>query len=275
MWDLPESGVSRWPFELVLFEQMNSEVVAPAETLIAHMALVASDKIPLIMEKTDRTTKDIKMSNNNHFKKSPPLFIPHAFSFGETSWWSGCERWSCSRECSSGTPARCCEFPSVCASPTCAYTWQHTKSNVWVLIQMGCNSRVLKLWGMWKPVFAVITTVRLLVAVAELDMASPRRGCWTCHVAQRAFVVAHCTIKKKTLVNIVTECSKAFFANCNRFKSMGITASNTDGMTAAGLTVCSHVVSQQSLRRKAFRAMRTLEHLTYSTHKHKAKIRKL
>lgn len=224
MWDLPESGVSRRPFELVLFEQMNSEVVAPAETLIAHMALVASDKIPLIMEKTnDRTTKDIKKSNNN-FKKSPALFIPHAFSFGETSWWSGCERWSCSRECSSGTPAHCCEFPSVCASLTCACTWQHTKSNVWVLMQMGCNSTALHLWGMWKPVFAVITAVRLLVAVAELDMASPRRGCWTCHVAQRAFVVAHCTIKKKTQVNIVTECSKAFFC---KLRSLQVNGNNS------------------------------------------------
>lgn len=87
MCDLPESGVSRRPFELVLFEQMNGEVVAPAETLIAHMALVASNKIPLVMQKIhDRTTEDIKMSNNNQFKKSPPLFIPHAFSFGETSW---------------------------------------------------------------------------------------------------------------------------------------------------------------------------------------------
>lgn len=48
--DLPKSGVSRGPFKLVLFEQMNSEVVAPAETLIAHVAFVASYAIPLFTD---------------------------------------------------------------------------------------------------------------------------------------------------------------------------------------------------------------------------------
>lgn len=51
MQDLPEPGVSRGPFELMLFVQMNGQVVAPGEALIAHMALVASYKIPLIMER--------------------------------------------------------------------------------------------------------------------------------------------------------------------------------------------------------------------------------
>lgn len=45
--NLPKSGMSRGPFKLVLFEQMNGEVVAPAETLIAHVAFVASYTIPL------------------------------------------------------------------------------------------------------------------------------------------------------------------------------------------------------------------------------------
>lgn len=40
--DSPESGVSRGPFELVLFVQMNSEAVAPGETLITDVALVTS-----------------------------------------------------------------------------------------------------------------------------------------------------------------------------------------------------------------------------------------
>lgn len=48
--DLPKSGVSRGPFQLVLFEQMNSEVVASAETLIAHVAFVASDTISLFTD---------------------------------------------------------------------------------------------------------------------------------------------------------------------------------------------------------------------------------
>lgn len=47
MQDLPESRMSRWPFELVLFMQMDSKVVAPGEALTTHMALVASCKIPL------------------------------------------------------------------------------------------------------------------------------------------------------------------------------------------------------------------------------------
>lgn len=49
--NLPEPGVSRGPFELVLFVQVNSEAVAPGEALIAHVALVASDKIPLVVER--------------------------------------------------------------------------------------------------------------------------------------------------------------------------------------------------------------------------------
>lgn len=50
-----------------------------------------------------------------------------------------------------------------------------------------------------KPVFAVIAAVRLLVAVAELDVVSARGGRWTRHVTQRAFVVAHCASKKKEI----------------------------------------------------------------------------
>ena len=48
--DIPEPGVSRGPFELVLLVQMDCEVVAPGEALTTHMALVARYKIPLIME---------------------------------------------------------------------------------------------------------------------------------------------------------------------------------------------------------------------------------
>lgn len=48
-----------------------------------------------------------------------------------------------------------------------------------------------------KPVFAVVAAVRLLVAVAELDVVPPCRGRWARHVTQRAFVVAHCAIKGK------------------------------------------------------------------------------
>lgn len=48
MQDLPEPGMSRGPFELVLFVQMDSEVVASGEALATHMTLVASNKAPLI-----------------------------------------------------------------------------------------------------------------------------------------------------------------------------------------------------------------------------------
>lgn len=48
---------------------------------------------------------------------------------------------------------------------------------------------------------------------------------------------------------------------------------HTDRATAAKLTVSSHVVSQKPLRRKAFRTVGTLEHLTCSTHT--AEIRQL
>lgn len=58
-------------------------------------------------------------------------------------------------------------------------------------LYISCTSR-----QMGKPVFAVIAAVWLLVAVAELNMVSPCRRRWTRHVTQRAFVVAHCAIKK-------------------------------------------------------------------------------
>lgn len=56
--DLPEPRVSRWPFELVFFVQMDRKVVSPGEALITHMALVASYKTPL--KENERTTNDIK-----------------------------------------------------------------------------------------------------------------------------------------------------------------------------------------------------------------------
>lgn len=46
---VPEPWVSRRPFELVLFVQMDSKVVAPGEALTTHMALVASYKITLML----------------------------------------------------------------------------------------------------------------------------------------------------------------------------------------------------------------------------------
>lgn len=58
MLDLPEPRVSRWPFELVFFVQMDRKVVSPGEALITHMALVASYKTPL--KENERTTNDIK-----------------------------------------------------------------------------------------------------------------------------------------------------------------------------------------------------------------------
>lgn len=53
---------------------------------------------------------------------------------------------------------------------------------------------------------------------------------------------------------------------------IGIMTTNSDSMMAVGLTVGSHVVSQQSFCGETFRAVRTLEPLTYSTHSHKARI---
>lgn len=45
--DSPKPRVSRRPLKLVLFEQMHSEVVASAETLVANVALVARSAVPL------------------------------------------------------------------------------------------------------------------------------------------------------------------------------------------------------------------------------------
>lgn len=120
--ELPESGVSRGPFELVLFVQMNSEAVAPGETLITHMALVASSKTPLISQH-----RPIKTLNYTFEKKTEQGFIlsffsPHALVYGEVSWCSGHERWSCSRKCHSEKLARCCGYQGVCASRSNSYT---------------------------------------------------------------------------------------------------------------------------------------------------------
>lgn len=48
---------------------MNSEAVAPGETLITHMALVASSRTPLISQHrpTKRDTFEEKTNNNCHF----------------------------------------------------------------------------------------------------------------------------------------------------------------------------------------------------------------
>lgn len=62
-----------------------------------------------------------------------------------------------------------------------------------------------------KPVFAVVAAVRLLVAVAELDVVSPCRGRWARHVTQRAFVVTHCAIKGKENHGIILKGWRAFF----------------------------------------------------------------
>lgn len=44
---VPESGVSRGPFELVLLAEVGSEVVSPSEALLTDMTLVAGHKISL------------------------------------------------------------------------------------------------------------------------------------------------------------------------------------------------------------------------------------
>lgn len=40
-WAVPEARMSRGPFELVLLPEVHSEVVAPCEALVTHVALVA------------------------------------------------------------------------------------------------------------------------------------------------------------------------------------------------------------------------------------------
>lgn len=49
MFLVPEPGVSRGPFELMLFVQVDSKVVSPGEALITNMALVPSYEIPLML----------------------------------------------------------------------------------------------------------------------------------------------------------------------------------------------------------------------------------
>lgn len=43
----PEAGVTRGPLELVLLAEVRGEVVPPGEALLAHVALVAWDKVAL------------------------------------------------------------------------------------------------------------------------------------------------------------------------------------------------------------------------------------
>lgn len=65
--------MSRGPFELVLFVQMNSEAVAPGETLITHVALVASSKTPLILHHSPTENYTFEEKMNNHI--SPPFYL--------------------------------------------------------------------------------------------------------------------------------------------------------------------------------------------------------
>lgn len=60
--------------------------------------------------------------------------------------------------------------------------------------KMKCRSVQLS----FTPVFAVITAVWFLVAVAEFYVVAQSGRRRAGHVTQRAFVVAHCAIKKKT-----------------------------------------------------------------------------
>lgn len=118
--EIPESGVSRGPFELVLFVQMNSEAVASGKTLITYMALVASSKPPLVSHQ--RKTLNDTFGKRTHKDFIFSRFSPHALVYGEVSWCSGRERWSCSQQCHSEKSAHCYEYRGVCASQSNSYT---------------------------------------------------------------------------------------------------------------------------------------------------------
>lgn len=82
--EIPESGVSRGPFELVLFVQMNSEAVASGETLITYMALVASSKPPLVSH--GRPMKNIKWHIWEENRQR--LYFLLLFTSCSRLWWS-------------------------------------------------------------------------------------------------------------------------------------------------------------------------------------------
>lgn len=82
--EIPESGVSRGPFELVLFVQMNSEAVASGETLITYMALVASSKPPLVSH--GRPMKNIKWHIWEENRQR--LYFLPLFTSCSRLWWS-------------------------------------------------------------------------------------------------------------------------------------------------------------------------------------------
>lgn len=84
--------MARGPFELVLFVQMNSEAVAPGETLITHMALVASSKTPLISHHRPSKTLNYTFEKKTEQGFILSFFSPHALVYGEVSWCSGHER---------------------------------------------------------------------------------------------------------------------------------------------------------------------------------------
>lgn len=167
------------------------------------MALVASHKIPLITERTHyRPMNDIKQCKWTIILKD--------FTSCSLLWWifmvlrarevklqPGTSQWN----------AGSLLWVSRCLRKSIIFLHlANTKSSVEVLRKKQCNARVFSLnwFGIFaasedvKPVFAVVTAVWLLVTVAELYVVAQCRRRWTCHVTQRAFVVAHCTIKKKT-----------------------------------------------------------------------------
>lgn len=195
--EVPESGVSRGPFELMLFVQMNCEAVASGETLITYMALVASRKPSLVSH--GRPMKNI----NWHVweEKRQRLYFLPLFTSCSRLWWSFMV-----------LRAREVKLQPVMSQ------WK-VGSLLWVsrclrksikFLHLGGKQRngwngqwsasCLCRCGFWAaedlaPVFATVAGVRLLVTVPEFDMISQRRWWGTGHVAEWAFVVAHC---KKT-----------------------------------------------------------------------------
>lgn len=80
--DSPKSWVSGRPLKLVLFEQMNSEVVASAEALVANVALVASRTIALWTDDSGDEQERRRQSGEG----PSPACRPRASSFGGASW---------------------------------------------------------------------------------------------------------------------------------------------------------------------------------------------
>lgn len=52
VFNLPETGVSRWPFQLMLLSEMECKRVTPRERLVAKVTLVAWNHV-ILMQKVN------------------------------------------------------------------------------------------------------------------------------------------------------------------------------------------------------------------------------